>query len=106
MGENEKAKKHLDTAFTYFEKWAEIPKGTELPLGAPWLFGSIKAKKGSNLLIMPDGTKEELYENDVFKERPFCDVAGYLKTWGWFDPVKNEPFFLDYIKRAEEYKVK
>lgn len=106
MGENEKAIKHLDTAFTYFEKWAEIPKGTKLPLGAPWLFGSIKAKKGSNLLIMPDGTKEELYENDVFKERPFCDVAGYLKTWGWFDPVKNEPFFLDYIKRAEEYKVK
>ena len=104
FGENEKGKQYMETAFTYYEKWNAIPKGTKLPVGAPWLFGDAVAEKGSGLITLSDGSKELLDEPGVFCDRPLSEIIAALNGWGWFDPVKNEPFFAEYIKRAEKYK--
>ena len=104
FGENEKGKQYMETAFTYYEKWNDIPKGTKLPVGAPWLFGDLAAEKGSGVVTLSDGSKELLDAFDVFKERPLSEIGAALHSWGWFDPVKNEPFFAEYVKRAEKYK--
>ena len=66
FGENEKGKQYMETAFTYYEKWNAIPKGTKLPVGAPWLFGDAVAEKGSGLITLSDGSKELLDEPGVF----------------------------------------
>ena len=104
FGENEKGKQYMETAFTYYEKWNAIPKGTKLPVGAPWLFGDAFAEKGSGVLTLSDGSKELLDEPDVFCDRPLSEILAALNSWGWFDPVKNEPFFAEYVKRAKKYK--
>ncbi len=97
------AKKYFEIAFEYLKKWSDIPVGTVLPVGDPWLFGNIKAKKGGGRLILPDGTTERLYDKGLFMERKMSDVVSALKNWHWFDFVKNEPFFEEYVKRAEKY---
>ncbi|MBQ6553328.1 MAG: RNA polymerase sigma factor [Clostridia bacterium] len=102
-GKTEKGRQYMETAFTYYEKWNAIPKVTKLPVGAPWLFGNVTAEKGSGILTLSNGSKEVL-DIVIFRERPMSEISAALNSWGWFDSVRKEPFFAEYIKRAEEYK--
>ena len=105
-GRIEEGKKFMETAFEYFDKWNEIPDGTELDAGNKVLVGSTKVVKGTNMLILQTGEKTVCSENDVFKDNKGDIMHRGLtakRGWEWFNPVRNEPFFAEYVKRAEKY---
>ena len=52
----------LEKAFSLYEKWMVIPKGTALDVGDAVFFGGIKAIKEEGRLLLPDGR----YDGHVF----------------------------------------
>lgn len=100
----------LEKAFAEYPKWDEIPNGTEMDVGDPLIFGGIKVVKGKNLIKLPDGTMEPVTHDHLFEGN--CDLMYYGMTassgWEWFNSVRKEDRFKEYIDRAktlaEKYK--
>lgn len=100
----------LDLALEYYEKAAQIPNGTELETGNECLLGGAKYIKGKELLLLPNGTKEPIsYE---YRMDSNANTILYALTaphgWEWFNSVRKEERFKEYIEKArklaEKYK--
>ena len=92
----------LEKAFNAFPKWDSIPDGTEMEVGDPLIFGGVKVVKGKSFMIIPDGRKEPIINSFMFDDIRW--LLYYSLTaphgWEWFNPVRNEERFKEYIERA------
>ncbi len=105
-GRREEGYKYLDRAFELLPCWLEIPDGTPMELGRKALFGEIRAVKGEIKILLPDGTQEYLYE-EARNAFAFNPDAGFMydamtreQGWEWFDSVRGEDLFKEYVENA------
>ena len=75
-----------------------------MEVGDPMVFGGIRLIKGESLLLLPNGTKEPVSYGEMFQ-----GTGGTLyysmtapRGWEWFDPVRKEKRFLEYVERAKK----
>ena len=103
-GNKEEGYEWLDRAFEAYPKWDNIPDGTEMDVGAPLIFSGIKVIKGKGRIILPDGTLEPLSYGYLFEGN--CSLMHYGMTatqgWEWFNSVRDEERFKEYIKKAKK----
>ncbi len=108
--EKEEGYEYLEKAFPLYEKWLAIPDGELLEVGSEHIFGGIKLKKGTGMVVLPDGTSEQAFETWLggLVTNPNRMYYGMTATrgWEWFDPVRNEERFKAYIERADELNKK
>ena len=102
-GKKEEGYELLEKAFEIYTKWDSIPNGTEMDVGDPLIYGDIKVIKGKSLIKLPDDTIEPISYEHLFNET--CSLMYYGLTapygWEWFDSVRNEDCFKEYIERAK-----
>jgi len=103
LEQKEEGYRCLENACNTFEKWAEIPDGTPLDVGHPWLFHGVKVLKNEWNFRLSDGTEE--YSNYMHIATNLCD---YLDTvmkmpynWKGFDRVRNEARYVELVLKAE-----
>lgn len=93
----------LDKAFEAYPKWDNISEGTEMDVGDPLIYGGIKVVKGKDVIKLPDGTMEPISYENLFSGS--CNLMYYGMTaprgWEWFNSVRNEERFKQYIERAK-----
>ncbi len=103
-GKKDEGYEWLEKAFEAYPKWDTIPNGTEMEVGDPLIYGGIKVIKGTALILLPDGTKEPISYDTLFEGT--CSLMYYGMTapsgWEWFDSVRNEERFKEYIERAKK----
>lgn len=104
IGKKEEGYEFLDKAFEAYQKWDNIPDGAEMETGNPLIYGGVKVVKGKAYVKLPDGKKEPLYYENMFRGN--CDLMYYGMTaphgWEWFDSVRNEDRFKEYIEKAKK----
>lgn len=102
-GKKDEGYEWLEKAFEIYPKWDNIPNGTEMNVGDPLIYGGVKVIKGKSLLKLPDGTIEPISYEHLFNET--CSLMYYGLTathgWEWFNSVRNEDRFKEYIERAK-----
>ncbi len=103
-GRKEEGYEWLEKTFEAFPKWDSIPDGTEMDVGDPLIFGGVKVVKGKSFIIIPDGRKEPIVNHYMFEDTHW--LLHYSLTaphgWEWFNPVRNEERFKEYIERAKK----
>ena len=103
-GEKDEGYEWLEKAFEAYPKWDNIPDGTEMEVGDPLIYGGIKVVKGKALIKLPDGTIEPISYDHLFVGT--CSLMYYGMTaprgWEWFNSVRNEDRFKEYIERAKK----
>ena len=95
---------YLEKAFTYLEKWMQIEDGSALELGNQWMFGDIKLIKGKNVIELPDGKREPIlnaYFFDVRESYPYYALT-MPRGWEWFNDVRNEERYKEFVERARQ----
>ena len=101
-GRREEGYEYLEKCFAPFEEWDKIPDGAETDTGDPLLFGGAKLLKNKGVLILPDGTKEPIDYGYLLRENKSLIYRGMTapKGWEWFNSVRDEERFKEYIERA------
>ena len=94
----------LEKAFEAYPKWESIPDGTELEVGDPLIFGDIKVIKGKPLIKLPDGSIEPMFYEYLFETDSSLMHYGMTakRGWEWFNSVRDEERFKEYIERARK----
>ena len=91
-------------ALEAYPKWDSIPDGTEMDVGDPLIYGGIKVVKGDGLIKLPNGKTEPVNYEHLF--RGTCDLMEYGLTaphgWEWFNSVRGEERFKEYVERAKK----
>lgn len=104
-GDTEQGYSALEEAAACFKKWNSFKDGDELPLGDGFVFGGIKYKKGKNYFVYPDGRYEPAeYQCSIDPDADsmyICLTQPY-DGWEWFNAVRNEDRFKEYIERAKK----
>lgn len=106
-GNREEGYPYLDRAFELFKEWDGIPDGELLETGDKFIFGGIKVIKGkSNVIVLPDGTKEVIREDGFFFDINGAKFMYYAMTalhgWEWFDGVREEERFKEAVDKAKK----
>lgn len=107
-GRKDKGYESLEKALEIQKKWNRIPCGTKMDTGSEPIFGGIQIIKNRKtslhelMLLLPDGT-EEHFSNGIW----FCEDNDALYSrltqksgWEWFDSVREEPRFREYVEKA------
>lgn len=94
---------YLQKAFELYPAWENIPDGELLDVGDEMIYGGVKLVKGKGIIELPDGTRESIDYADIFY--PKAEHMYYGMTakhgWEWFDSVREEERFKEYIERAK-----
>ena len=102
-GKRDEGYEWLEKAFEVYPKWNSIPDGAEMDVGDPMIYGGIKVVKGKGLIKLPDDTIEAITYSHLFNGG---DLMYYAMTashgWEWFDSVRHEEKFKEYIERARK----
>ncbi len=103
-GKKEEGYKLLKQAFEYYPKWNALPDGELLSFGSDDFFGGVKLIKGREIIVLPDGTREGLDYGDLLNPDPARMYNGMSarRGWEWFDSVRNEDKFKEYLEHAKE----
>lgn len=104
MGKREEGYEYLEKTFTLYPEWHALEEGAELDVGNELIYGGIKVVKDKHYILLPDGTKEPVYHAYLFDSEDELLVYGMTapQGWEWFDPVRDEELFKEYIKRAKK----
>ncbi len=103
-GENDEGYRSLETAIEYAEKASSFCKGDLLDTGISHVLGGVKYVKGAESIRLPDGRNEPInytYRMDSHDKTVF-NVLTRPSGWEWFDSVRNEERFREYIERAKK----
>ncbi|MBQ4354182.1 MAG: helix-turn-helix transcriptional regulator [Clostridia bacterium] len=104
-GRREEGYAYLEKAFELYPAWFAIPDGTHLDVGSRWIFGGVKIAKDHWRIRLPDGSDE--WSGDLFyfdNQRDFMYTCMTRRHgWEWFDSVREEPRFLEYVERARKF---
>ena len=94
----------LELAIDYCEKVALHKKGDILDTGYGEVLGSVKYEYQNGVIVLPDGSKEPVeYEyrmNFNASNLYYCITAP--RGWEWFNSVRNEKRFKEYVDRAKK----
>ncbi len=103
-GKTDEGYEWLEKAFEVYPKWDSILAGTEMDVGDPLIYGGVKVVKGKSIIKLPNGTTELISDPTVFKGD--SNLMHYGMTapygWEWFDSVRKEERFKEYIERAKK----
>ena len=103
-GKKEEGYEWLEKAFEAYPKWDSIPDGTEMDVGDPLIYGGIKVVKGKGQIKLPDDTIEPITYDHLFEGT--CGLMYYGMTaprgWEWFNSVRGEDRFKEYVERAKK----
>ena len=107
-GQKEEGYEYLERAFKLFPKWDSISEGEEMDVGNALIYGGIKVIKGKGVIKLPDGTKEPISYDHLFDVHISFMHHGMtaLYGWEWFNPVRDEERFKQYVERAGKLIVK
>ncbi len=101
-GKKEEGYDALDIAVNYCELISQFKKGDLLDAGNAELLGGIKYEYSKEVIVLPDGSKEPIsYDyrmNFSASNLVYCLTA--RKGWEWFNSVRNEDRFKEYIEKA------
>jgi len=100
----EEGYEYLERTFELLPKWMAIPDGTLLSTGEEYIFGGVRIPKGGEVIELPDGRREPLADMWMFWQGKDTVYYGLTakKGWEWFDPVRNEERYKDYILRIKQ----
>lgn len=114
IGNREDGYTFLEQSCIYYEKWAEIPKGTPLDTGDPLVFFGVKAVKKSWDIAVPNlegDYKTEWSPYGLLFMQEADDIYCAMTTndgWGWmlgckegFDRIRGEERFLEILQKAK-----
>ena len=103
-GRKDEGYEYLERCFVPFEEWDKIPDGAETDTGDPLIFGGVKVLKNKPVLVLPDGTKEPIDYGYMLRQDKSLVHYGMTaqKGWEWFNPVRDEERFKEYIERARK----
>ena len=94
----------LDIALQYSEKLSQLNKGDLLDTGNKEILSGVKYEFSNDVIVLPDGSKEPIsydYRMNFNAETlVYCLTA--RSGWEWFNPVRNENRFKEYIERAKK----
>ncbi len=103
-GKKEEGYSTLELSLKYCEKIAQLKPGDLLDTGNKELFGGVKYEYDKELIVLPDGSKEPV----SYGYRMSFDASYFLYAttarsgWEWFNSVRNEERFKEYIERARK----
>ena len=103
-GRKEEGYSSLDLALKYCEKIALFKHGDLLDTGKEELLGGVKYEYEKGVILLPDGSKEPV----SYDYRMNYNVSNLLyaitarKGWEWFNSVRNEERFKEYVERAKK----
>ncbi len=107
-GEKEQGYDDLETALVHYKKWGEFKADDLLDTGKENIFAGAKLLKSRDYeatLSLPDGTLEPLSSYD-YRINPCVDVIYSVLNarggWEWFNPVRDEERFKEYVERARK----
>ena len=95
---------YLDLAGSYCEKIAEFKKGDLLDAGKKELLGGVRYEYGQGVIQLSDGTREPLeyaWEMDYNASKLLYSLTA-TRGWEWFNSVRNEERFKEYIERTKK----
>ena len=95
---------YLEKAFALYPRWLAIPDGDLLEVGNETIYGEIKLIKGKSFIVLPDETKESISDGWFFSFDSGRMYYGMTapKGWEWFNSVRNEERFKEYVARAKK----
>lgn len=103
-GKKEEGYDALDIAINFCELISQIKKGDLLDTGNAELLGNVKYEYTKGVIVLPDGSKEPVsYDyrmNFSASTLVYCLTAPH--GWEWFDSVRDEERFKEYIEKARE----
>ena len=102
FGKREEGYRYLEKAFELYPAWFEIPNGTPLEAGSKWVFGDVKIAKDHWRIEIP-GERDEWDGNmHSFDDQRslMYDCMTRENGWEWFDTVRSEEKFKEYVERA------
>ena len=103
-GKKEEGYDALDIAINFCELISQIKKGDLLDTGNAELLGNVKYEYTKGVIVLPDGSKEPVsYDyrmNFSASNLVYCLTA--RSGWEWFNSVRNEDRFKEYIERAKK----
>lgn len=109
----EKGFEYLDESFAAYRKWQTFPDDALLSVGKESLYNDVRMVKGKPILVLPDGTREQIPEADEFslsggyqgKDLPYHGMT-HLNNWAWFRPAAEHPVygekFKEYLEKAKK----
>ena len=103
-GQKEEGYKALDLAVRYCEKLVDLKEGDLLKIGDPYLFGGAKLVWKKRLIQFPDGSVEPInyvWELEYNVENLFYSITS-PRGWEWFNCVRDEERFKEYVERAKK----
>ncbi len=103
-GKKEEGYSSLELAVNYCEKIALFKKGEFLDTGNEELLGGVKYEYAKGAIVLPDGSKEPVsYDYRMnFNAGNLLYAITARSGWEWFNSVRNEERFKDYIERAKK----
>ncbi len=103
-GEKENGYSHLEIAAEYYEKANSFKDGELLDVGNTDVLGGVKYPCNSGRILLSNGSYEPLDYGYRMKKAPVTlySVLSMNSGWEWFNSVRNEERFKEYIKRAKE----
>ena len=103
-GKKEEGYDALDIAINFCELISRIKEGDLLDTGNAELLGNVKYEYTKGIIVLPDGSKEPVsYDyrmNFSASNLVYCLTA--RSGWEWFNSVRNEDRFKEYIERAKK----
>lgn len=103
-GNIEEGYRYMERAFELYPNWWKLPKGEPLDVGSRLIFGGIKVVKDKGMIELPDGTRQHIQYDWLFKHNS-GEMYYALTTrngWEWFDGERNEERFKKAAERAKE----
>lgn len=94
----------LDKTFGLYERWIKIAPGKKMAVGNSAIFGNVTINKddGSHIvkIYFEDGHKVWTPYLWLFWQLK-GDIYVALTQWPWFDAVREDTRYLDFLKRAK-----
>lgn len=103
-GETENGYNHLEIMIEYYEKANSFKEGELLDVGNAEVFGGVKYQFNSEKIQLPNGRFEPIdygYRMATSPTLPY-EVLNQGSGWEWFNSVRNEDRFKEYIERARK----
>ncbi len=102
--QTEEGYEHLDRALKACERIAQLKEGDLLDAGKKDLLGGAQYEYGLGLIRLSDGTREPVsYQWELeYKASSMYYSITAPRGWEWFNSVRNEDRFKEYVDRAKQ----
>ncbi|MBQ3153949.1 MAG: helix-turn-helix transcriptional regulator [Clostridia bacterium] len=95
----------LDKTFRLYERWIKIEPDKKMAVGNSAIFGKVKINKDNNKHIV-----KIHFEDGHTVWTPYLwlfwqlkgDIYAAMTQWPWFDAVREDKRYLDFLKRAKD----